>query len=123
MKTACLLCLVLGLISFGCDNQSQSGKTSSSTNAQSSSDSGGSVVTAPVDYLGALGNAQKKAEKTADTASLNKAIQLFQTDKGRNPRDLNELVQEKYIPRVPPAPYGMKIEYDAATGQATVVKQ
>jgi hypothetical protein len=118
MKTTCLLALACALVAAGCDKPTAS--TSSSTN---SSDSAGSVVTAPVDYLGSLANAEHKAEKTADTGAINKAIQLFQADKGRNPRDLNELVQEKYMPRIPTAPYGMKIVYDPAAGQATMVKQ
>jgi hypothetical protein len=48
---------------------------------------------------------------------------LFQVDKGRFPKDLDELVQEKYLTKVPDAPYGMKIDYDPATGTAKVVKQ
>ncbi len=49
-------------------------------------------------------------------ASLNQAIQMFQVDKGRFPKDLNELVSEKLINSVPDAPYGMKLDYDATTG-------
>ena len=78
---------------------------------------------APADYVNGLGNAKQKAAKTADVASINQAIGLFQVDKGRFPKDLDELVTEKYLPRVPEAPYGMKIEYDAASGKVNVVKQ
>jgi hypothetical protein len=103
----------------GCGQKDQSAATPS-TNAPAA---GGNPVTAPVDYLGSIAKAKKSAEKTVDTVSLNKAIQLFSASEGRYPKDLNELVTAKYLPRVPDAPYGMKIVYDAATGEARVVPQ
>jgi hypothetical protein len=81
------------------------------------------VLTAPVDYLGALAKGKQVAEKTIDTSSLNNAIQLFNATEGRNPKDLNELVESKFIRELPQAPYGMKLVYDADTGRVTVVKQ
>ncbi len=116
-KTGCLLVAGLLLLA-GCDDKS-AGK-SSATNTTSS---GGSPLTAPVDYLGAAAKAQQSAVKTVDTTSLNKAIQLFAVDKGRNPKDLNELVQEKYIPKLPEPPYGTKLVYDSNSGTVKVVKQ
>jgi hypothetical protein len=44
-------------------------------------------------------------------------------DQGRNPKDLNELVEKKFYPKLPDAPMGMKLEYDATAGKVTVVKQ
>ena len=58
-----------------------------------------------------------------DTTSLNQAIQMFNVDKGRYPKDLNELVAEKYVPKLPAAPIGTKLEYDATAGKVKVVKQ
>jgi hypothetical protein len=84
---------------------------------------GSSPLTAPVDYLGAIGKAQQSAIKTVDTASLNKAIQLFQVEHERYPRSLEELVQEKLLPRIPEAPAGTKLSYDPQTGTVKVVKQ
>lgn len=84
---------------------------------------GGSLVTAPVDYLNAAAKAQQNAVRTVDTASLDKAIQLFNVDNGRNPKDLNELVEKKYIPEIPPVPFGNKLNYDANSGRVSVVKQ
>jgi len=81
------------------------------------------VLTAPVDYLRAAGNAQKSAVKTVDTASLNKAVQLFNVEKGRNPKDLNELVQQKFIPEIPTPPVGSRLVYDPDSGTVSVVKQ
>ena len=48
---------------------------------------------------------------------------MFNVEQGRNPKDLNELVEKKFIPRLPAAPTGMKLEYDATAGKVTVVKQ
>jgi len=119
MKSACFLWTFAGLVLVGCgDNANQ--PAASSTNAASS---GGSVLTAPVDYLRAAGKAQQSAIKTIDTASLNQAIQMFNVQKGRNPKDLNELVQEKFIPQLPPVPAGSKLSYDPDSGQVSVVKQ
>jgi hypothetical protein len=114
MKTSLMLTALLLLAGCG----EKSGGTASQTNASS-----GSLVTAPVDYLGAVAKAQQYSVKQIDTASINKAIEMFQVDKGRNPRDLNELVQEKYLPQIPAVPYGTKLIYDADSGQVKVVKQ
>jgi hypothetical protein len=84
---------------------------------------GGTPSEAPGGYLGGLAKGHQNAVKTVDTTSLNQAIQLFQVDKGRFPKDLNELVAEKFIPKIPDAPAGMKIVYDANAGTVKVVKQ
>ncbi|HXS68360.1 MAG TPA: type II secretion system protein GspG [Candidatus Polarisedimenticolia bacterium] len=116
MKSIALLSLAALLFTTGC-------KPSGGSQSPTSTNSSGSVLQAPADYVGALGAAKQNAGKTADIASLNQAIQMFQVDKGRFPKDLNELVQEKYIGKVPDAPYGMKIDYDPATGTVKVVNQ
>jgi hypothetical protein len=109
------LLLILSLV--GCGEKSDK-QGSGSTNASS-----GSPLNAPADYLHGLGKAQQSAVKTVDTSSLNQAIQLFNVDKGRNPKDLDELVKEKFIPQVPAAPYGYKLVYDAGAGKVSVVKE
>lgn len=116
MKIFSLLALAY-LFVIGCGDNSN--KSASSTNAPT----GGSLVTAPVDYLDAAAKAKQRAVKTIDTTSLEKAIQLFNVEKGRNPKDLNELISEKFIKEIPTAPYGSKIEYDANSGNVSVVKQ
>ncbi len=118
MKIYCLW-LSSVLLLLGCDQKS----SSSSGGTTNTSSSGGSVLTAPVDYLKAAGKAQQSAVKTVDTASLNQAIQLFNVEKGRNPKDLDELVQQKFIPQIPAAPYGTKLVYDPVAGKVSVVKQ
>jgi hypothetical protein len=117
MKTPFWLGLIACVLAAGCDKPSGSAPTT--TNSSSS----GNPITAPVDYLGAIGKAQQNAVKTVDTVSLNQTVQMFQVDQGRNPTDLNELVEKKYIPRLPETPYGTKLAYDATTGKVTVVKQ
>ena len=105
------------LLLLGCgDNQS---KTAQGTNTAA----GGNSADAPGGYVGALGRAQTTAVKTIDTTSLDSAIQMFNVQEGRLPKDLNELVEKKLIGKIPPVPYGMKLDYDPATGKVAVVKQ
>src|SRR5436190_19855217 len=118
MKIFCLSALAVTLL-LGCGEKSDK-PAPGDTNA---ANTGGSPLTAPVDYLRAAGKAQQSAVKTVDTTSLNQAIQLFNVEKGRNPKDLNELVAQKFIPRIPDAPYGTKLVYDAEAGKVSVVKQ
>ena len=117
MKRALSLLLLGGLVLSGCGKKEEK-STASSTNDSNSS---GNPLTAPVDYLGAVAKAKKSAEKTVETVSLNQAIQQFGVAEGRYPKDLNEPVTEKYLPKLPDAPYGMKIVYDAAKGEVKVV--
>ena len=115
MKLLCLLSTAALLIA-GCGQASD--KPAPATNSSS-----GNPLNAPADYLRGLGRAQQSAVKTVDTTSLNQAIQLFNVEKGRNPRDLNELVEQKFIPQIPAAPYGTKLVYDASSGKVSVVKE
>ena len=106
------------VVLVGCGDSSGSGSIQGTNSAAS-----GNPITAPVDYLGAVGNAKQRAVKTIDLTSLTQAIQLFQVSEGRLPKDLNELVTTKYIARIPDAPYGQKITYNATNGQVSVVPQ
>jgi len=117
MKTTLFLTAVTSVLLAGCGEKSN--PPAQTTNAPS----GGSVLTAPVDYLAAVAKGQQSAIKTVDEVSLNQAIQMFNVDKGRFPRDLNELVAEKYIPKLPTTPFGTKLAYDATAGKVKVVKQ
>ena len=107
---------------MGCGGDS-SQPAKPATNAPSTNASSGNPLTAPVDYLAAAGKAQQSAVKTVDTVSINQAIQLFLVENGRYPKDLNELVEKKFMPKLPAAPYGMKLAYDANTGKVSVVKE
>jgi hypothetical protein len=118
MKGPLVFAVCGALMVAGCGQDS--GQASKSTNAAAS---GSSPLTAPVDYLGAVAKGQQNAVKTVDTARLNQAVQLFNVDQGRNPKNLDELVAQKYIPQIPAVPYGMKLDYDPTSGKVTVVKQ
>src|SRR6266404_3501263 len=112
MKTP--VCLMAVVLLAGCG-----GKSDKSATATNTTSSGSSPLNAPADYLRGLNKAEQSAVKTVDTARLTQAIQLFNVDKGRNPTDLNELVQEKFLPELPPVPYGMRLVYDAASGKVS----
>lgn len=117
MKLAFILSIATALVSISCK------EGASSTSPTDTNASGSSVITAPVDYLDAAGKAQQHAVKTVDTAALTQAIQLFHVEKGRYPNDLNELVSEKFIPRIPETPHGTTIDYNVATGTFQIVKR
>jgi hypothetical protein len=118
MKNYFWLWAAAGLLLSGCGECSNpsGGATNGAAGASS-------PLSAPADYVGALGKAQQSAVKTVDTTSLNQAIQLFNVDQGRNPKDLNELVQKKFIPKIPDVPRGTKLEYDATAGAVKVVPE
>jgi hypothetical protein len=114
MKINSFLILTAGLFLFGCGKKEV---------PKSESPSSGNPVTAPADYLGAVSKAKKLAEKTVDTAGLQKSIDLFQAQEGRLPKNLNELVGPNYLSTLPAPPAGMKFDYNPATGQVKVVPQ
>ena len=123
MKRMLCLTLFAGLLLVGCSKETPPAQpTQSSTNTAPSAASE-NPLNAPGDYLSSLAKAQKSAVKTVDLAALTKAIEMFQVSEGRLPKDLNELVTEGQISRIPAAPTGMKITYDPATGKVRVVNQ
>jgi hypothetical protein len=83
----------------------------------------GNPITAPVDYLGAVAQAQQTAIKKIDLSYITHAIQQFNAEEGRNPKDLDELVSTHYLNKIPAAPFGKKLQYDATTGAVTVVNK
>jgi hypothetical protein len=119
MKISLLLFAAWALVVVGC-GKSADESAPASTNAAASS---GNPLTAPVDYLNSAAKAKHSADKTVDAAALSKAVDMFNVQEGRYPKDLDELVTKKYIPQIPTPPVGMKIEYDAKTGTVKVVKQ
>ncbi len=67
-------------------------------------------------------DAKKHSEKVIDVSALNQAIQLFNVQEGRLPKNLNELVPN-YVGQLPPTPFGTKLVYDATAGTVKVVQQ
>ena len=72
----------------GCGDKSGSGAPG--TNSASASTNGFAG------YVNGLGQAQKAADKTIDVSYLNQAVQLFNVQEGRYPKDLQELTP-KYV--------------------------
>jgi ABC-type glycerol-3-phosphate transport system substrate-binding protein len=122
-----LLSLAAGFLLTGCGS-SDSSKSAQTTNATNTTTNAtpnyntGNPLTAPVDYLGAVGQAKQYSVKQIDLAYLHEAIQQFNAAEGRYPKDLNELMPN-YVGKIPQAPYGSKIVYDASSGTVRVVKQ
>jgi hypothetical protein len=69
-----------------------------------------------------LVNSKRTADKTLDVSYINQAIQLYNVQEGRLPKTLDELVP-KYIAKIPDAPLGYKVTYDAQKGEASVVRE
>ncbi len=114
MKPTLALGILLGTLLAGCGEKS-------GTPAKSSSFT--DTASAPADYLKSAAQSQKAAVKAVDTVALNKAIELFFVQEGRFPKDLDEMVEKRLIAKIPPAPAGMKIVYDAKDGLVTVEKE
>ena len=118
MKAKVLLCGLASLWLAGCGS-----KSSTSSQTTNAANNGSSPLTAPVDYLGAIGAAKIHAEATIDLAQVRQAIQLFVADEGRYPKDLDELVQKNWLPKGIKAPYGKQIVYDPNTGQVSITNK
>ncbi len=85
--------------------------------------SSGNPITAPVDYLGAVNKARKTAIKQIDLAAVQNAINLFNAQEERYPKDLNEMVQKHYLGQVPEVPAGQQLTYNPKTGEIKIVRQ
>ncbi len=120
MKSACCLTfLVAGLVVTGCGKHDNSSTTTTTVTSVNNSQ----PPPAANGYGATLVNAQQAAVKTVDLTSLNEEVQLFNVQEGRFPKDLNELVTKEYIGKLPAAPIGMKLVYDATQGKVTAVRQ
>jgi len=118
MRAFIFIPVAAGLLLTGC------GKSSSSTNqsATNSAATNDSVLAAPVDYVGAVGNAQNYSIRQIDLAQLKQAIQQFNAAEGRYPKDLQELIPN-YLAKIPAVPPGYQITYDPTSGSVKVTQQ
>jgi len=120
MKSACCaLFLVAGLVLTGCGKDDKSSTNTTTVTASPAPP----PAPAGDGYLGAMTRAQQLAIKTVDVTSLNQEVQLFNTQEGRLPKDLNELVDKQYIGKLPAPPVGMKLVYDPVQGKVSVAPQ
>ena len=113
-----LVMVALVAVAVGCGEKSTTPAKPQEAPAKSGA---GNPITAPVDYLGAVGAAQKQAVKTLDLTQVTQAIRAFEAGEERLPANLQELVSEGYLPRLPTAPKGMQFAYDSRSGQVRLV--
>jgi hypothetical protein len=118
MKTTWITSLTLAIGLCACGGSSETPKDEAPEKVESSS--AGNPLTAPLDYVGAVGKAKKSSEKRLNLANIQKAIKTFKVVEGRYPKALNELVTEGYFPRPPRPPRGMRYVYNPKTGQVGV---
>ncbi len=114
MKTLWLIVAVASVLISGCGDDSKTANVVKQVD---------NTVSAPVNYVGAAVLAEKYSQKQIDLAFVNQAIQQFQAGEGRLPKSLQEMVELHYLAKIPEAPYGFKIVYDATTGSIQVLKQ
>ena len=108
--------LAIGLCACGGSSETPKDETPE----KEESTSAGNPLTAPLDYVGAVGKAKKVSEKRVNLANIQNAIKQFQAVEGRYPKALKELVTEGYFPRPPSPPRGMRYVYNPKTGQVGV---
>jgi hypothetical protein len=118
MKALFFLWLPVVILLGACNQKSDAPATTTNNSSSASS-----PLDAPAGYLGALAKGRQSAVSTIDTTSVDKAIQLFTVENDRNPKDLNELVQQKFLSKIPETPYGTKLVYDPASGTVKIVKE
>jgi ABC-type glycerol-3-phosphate transport system substrate-binding protein len=109
MKTRFLVAVTgaVVLALAGCSGGSSNSNSSTNTAANSSS-----PVTQPEIY----------AQQKMDMASLNQAVEQYHAAEGKYPDNLQELAPS-YIARIPDAPPGYKINYDAGSGVVSLARQ
>ena len=105
--------MLTSLVFVGCNDSSQT-KGSSSDKA--------ATANAPAGYLNNAAKAHKRAVKTTDITAMNKAIESFYVQEGRFPNDLLELVERRYLPRIPTLPTDSAWDYDTNTGIVIIIK-
>jgi len=67
-------------------------------------------------YGGVMGSALKKSKAMDDVLYMKNKINTFQIQEGRYPYSLNELVEKKYLEKLPEPPKGATFHYDASSG-------
>ena len=107
-------------ILLGCGGADQ-GPKGSSNDADAVGHSGHQPLTAPVDYIESVHQASVRATQTIDRVQLQQAIEQFRLLEGKPPKDLKQLVEVGFLDKVPVAPKGMRIDYQAQSGRVEIV--
>jgi hypothetical protein len=72
-------------------------------------------------YVRGILGAGNKAQGTVAITSIEKAVEMYQLQHGKNPPSLDTLVTEGFLPQKPKAPPGKQFQYDAAAGTVKLV--
>lgn len=124
-KRLCLVGFVAtSLLLTGCPEKrrpanSASGKPASANPAKPA---GGEKITTPGplgDYARTLDKSEKKAAEVTGLTTLTQAVQQFNVLEGRFPRTLDELVESRYLQKLPAAPRGKRFIYNPKSGEVT----
>ena len=122
--------LSVAALGVGCGKSDQSSQSSANTN------SAPGVISSAVNlatnqqqkagemleqYGHTLATAKNKALSKTDFITVDRAIQAFQADRGRNPESLDELIKEGFLPRLPDLPKGKKYTYNPQSGEVGMV--
>jgi len=78
------------------------------------------IFNAPEKYGGVMSKTLKKSKAMDSLLYLKNRINTFQVEEGRYPSSLNELVEKKYIEKLPEPPAGMQFIYEPSTGNIEV---
>ena len=99
---------LLGILLSGCGKEEESPGTD--------------PLTAPVDYLGAMGQAMNSAMNKTAVANVQSAIRMFRASEDRLPASLEELIGEGYMAGLPETSPGWQLGYDRQTGVVAIRK-
>jgi hypothetical protein len=121
-RAVLVLLLVAGVAGCGGDDSAANAESETDPAAASSDHGSGNPLTAPVDYLGAVNQAQKSSANKLSLMGIQQATQQFKIMEERLPKDLKEVVSSGYIARLPEVPRGMAISYNPQTGVVSTVQ-
>jgi hypothetical protein len=112
---ATLLAMLAMLLTAGCNDSTQPGRDSSPASRPD-------IASPPSGHPESAMKNQKRSPTAADINSMNKAVESFYVQEGRFPNDLLELVEKKYVRRMPPLPDTATWDYDTNSGVVSIRK-
>ena len=82
-----------------------------------------SIITAPVDYIATTIQTGEQAKGKLELIAIQKAIEFFQQEEGRNPSSLEEMLEKSYLRSIPKPPVKQMFSYDAEKGTVKLVPE
>jgi hypothetical protein len=137
MKTTIFVVLTTGLLMVGCGDKENAASTplnasevSADTNSQSlgvTASTNESVIAEspqadPTNQLSSPVRSGRRPARTLESVALEKAIQRFNIQEQRFPKDLEELVTKGFVSALPENPPGGRYVYDPTNGQLLLVR-